>query len=92
MSQLRRHYLVTGRVQGVGYRYFTRGAARQHGVTGWVRNLPNGDVELEAQGEVAALDRLERDLLDGPPLSLVRSVQPSERAVVPGETAFAVRF
>lgn len=58
MEQIRRHYLIDGRVQGVGFRYRAKHAADYLGLTGWVRNLPDGSVEMEAQGSPAALARL----------------------------------
>jgi len=63
----RRAYRVTGRVQGVGYRYFARGHARSLGLRGWVRNRFDGSVELHAEGPAAALDALEALLRQGPP-------------------------
>ena len=54
----RRHYRFYGRVQGVGFRYRAQYAASRLGLTGWVCNLYDGSVELEAQGDPAALDRL----------------------------------
>ena len=47
----RHHLIVEGRVQGVGFRYFTQKLAQQFGLVGWVRNLPDGTVEVEAEGE-----------------------------------------
>lgn len=55
---IRQHLLVTGDVQGVGFRYRARYAAEGLGVTGWVRNLPDGSVELEAQGTEQQLNRM----------------------------------
>ena len=61
-----RRYLVSGRVQGVGFRYFTESAAAHAGVDGWVRNLPDGRVEISAEGEPDALERFEREIRQGP--------------------------
>ena len=61
-----RHFLVSGHVQGVGFRYFTQAAATREGLHGWVRNLPDGRVEVEAEGDVEALERFERALHHGP--------------------------
>jgi acylphosphatase len=61
-----RRFVVSGRVQGVGFRYFTQDVARQANVTGLVRNLPDGRVEVLAEGEMASLDQLEVRLRHGP--------------------------
>ena len=55
-----RRYVITGRVQGVGFRYFTQDAALREGVTGWVRNLPDGRVEALVEGDAEAVTRVER--------------------------------
>ena len=60
------HVRISGRVQGVGFRWFTREEARRLGLSGWVTNLPNGDVEVAAGGEAASLSRLRRALEVGP--------------------------
>ena len=70
-----RRFLVTGRVQGVGFRYFTRDAAIREGVTGWVRNLPDGAVEAYIEGESEAVTRVERAIRRGPPAARVETVQ-----------------
>ena len=61
-----RRYLISGRVQGVGFRYFTEAAAAREGLHGWVRNLPDGRVEALVEGEVDAVTRVERALWQGP--------------------------
>ncbi|MBM3821106.1 MAG: acylphosphatase [Acidimicrobiia bacterium] len=61
-----RRFLVSGRVQGVGFRWFTRDAAVREGVTGWVHNLPDGRVEAFVEGDADAVDRVERALRRGP--------------------------
>src|SRR4051794_12086895 len=65
--RLGRYYLVTGRVQGVGFRYFTRAEAMREGLHGWVRNAADGGVEITAEGDREALDRFERAVRRGPP-------------------------
>ncbi len=67
---------VTGRVQGVGFRYATRDAAqRLRGVRGYVRNLPDGSVEIEAEGPRDQLERLATWLRKGPPGAHVRNLE-----------------
>jgi acylphosphatase len=61
-----RRYVVSGRVQGVGFRFFVRDAAAREGIRGWVRNLPEGAVEIEAHGDHEALIRFERAIRRGP--------------------------
>jgi acylphosphatase len=60
------HTVVRGRVQGVGFRWFVRERARELGVRGWVRNRPDGSVEVEAAGESESLARLREWLSRGP--------------------------
>jgi acylphosphatase len=69
-----RHYLVSGQVQGVFYRASTESTARRLGLTGWVRNLPDGRVELVACGEETKLKELERWLWQGPAHAHVEEV------------------
>jgi acylphosphatase len=69
-----RRFLVSGRVQGVGFRYFTQDIASREGVTGFVRNLPDGRVEAVAEGDEASLERLERALWRGPSHARVEQV------------------
>ncbi len=69
------HCYISGRVQGVGFRYYTRQAARQLGLSGWVRNRWDGSVELKAFGEQGQLDRLLKWLPDGVPASQVSDIR-----------------
>src|SRR5439155_27370342 len=63
--RLARRYLVSGRVQGVGFRFFAEAAAMREGLHGWVRNLADGRVEISAEGVVDALERFDRHLRHG---------------------------
>ena len=65
---------VSGRVQGVGFRYFTAEKARFQGLSGWVRNLPDGRVEALAIGERPHLEAFLADVRRGPPQSRVSDV------------------
>lgn len=81
---------ATGRVQGVGFRATTRASAQLHGVTGWVRNEPDGSVAFEAQGTRAALDALERDLRSAFGTKLA-GLEQHRLPVEVGEVGFVVR-
>ena len=69
-----RRYLISGRVQGVGFRFFTEAAAAREGLQGWVRNLPDGRVDITVEGDADAIERFERDIRHGPPSARVSDV------------------
>jgi acylphosphatase len=69
-----RRFVISGRVQGVGFRYFAQNAAAREGVTGWVQNLPDGRVEAFVEGDEDAVTRVERALRSGPPGARVENV------------------
>jgi acylphosphatase len=69
-----RRYVITGRVQGVGFRMFAKDAAALEGIRGWVRNRPDGGVEIHAEGDFEALMRFERAIRRGPAGSRVDDV------------------
>jgi len=69
------HLWVAGDVQGVGFRAYTAAIARNLRLTGWVRNLPNGQVEIWAEGPEAALKALWQAVYEGPPAATVEQVQ-----------------
>lgn len=58
MEKIRRHYIFYGRVQGVGFRYRAYHSANMYGVSGWVKNLPDGSVEMEIQGTEESIDKV----------------------------------
>lgn len=68
-------FLVSGRVHGVGFRYFTFRVAREQGLTGFVRNLRDGRVEVVASGDMVALEFLRKALGQGPPAAGVDRVE-----------------
>jgi len=76
-----RRWLISGRVQGVGYRYFVQRAAVALGLTGYARNLPDGSVEVYAVGPEDALSELSGALRQGPRWADVRGVEEQEAAV-----------
>lgn len=71
----RARFWISGRVQGVFYRDHTRRWASSMGLSGWVRNLPDGRVEALVEGEKGNIQSLERRLREGPPLSRVENVE-----------------
>ncbi|CAN5806382.1 acylphosphatase [soil metagenome] len=70
-----RGYRVRGRVQGVGFRWWTRSQALRLGVSGSVRNCPDGTVEVHARGSQEAVEALRRRLDEGPPGARVEGVE-----------------
>jgi acylphosphatase len=69
-----RRYVVSGRVQRVGFRFFVEAAGIRAGLAGWVRNLPDGTVEIFAQGDEGDLQSFERQVRRGPPGARVSAV------------------
>jgi acylphosphatase len=76
-----RRWLITGRVQGVGFRYFVQKRGTDLGLDGWARNLADGRVEVYAIGTSEKLSELAASLHAGPPMSDVRSVEQHDEAV-----------
>lgn len=79
-----RRFVVSGRVQGVGFRYFTADAARREGLGGSVRNLEDGSVEVIADGEAESMLRFERALRQGPSRARVEHVRVEETEPLDG--------
>ncbi|OGI66060.1 MAG: hypothetical protein A2W18_08035 [Candidatus Muproteobacteria bacterium RBG_16_60_9] len=75
-----RHFRISGRVQGVGFRYAACAEAQRLGVTGWVRNLPNGDVEALACGAADRVQAFEEWLWRGPRAARVTAVRATDAA------------
>jgi acylphosphatase len=89
--KIARHYLVRGRVQGVGYRYFTIETALRLGVRGEVRNLPDGNVEVHAEAEPGVLVRFRQELERGPTMARVSEVIEREIPVSGAYASFQLR-
>jgi len=75
--KVRAHVLISGRVQGVFFRYETKRLAVRLGVAGWVRNLPDGRVEAVFEGEKEDVERMIEFCHRGPPGAIVRKVEVS---------------
>ncbi len=84
--------IVHGRVQGVFYRDSTMRKARELGLAGTVRNLPDGNVQNVAQGPATALDELIRWAREGPPAAEVSELETNYEAPEPGLSDFTVRY
>jgi acylphosphatase len=85
-----RRYVVRGRVQGVGFRFFVEREAHMLGIAGWVRNNPDGSVEVLAMGTPEQLKGLRGRLRAGPRAARVDDVNESECNPVPGLNTFRI--
>ena len=81
---------VKGKVQGVGFRYFVSRIAHEMGLSGWVQNLPDGDVEAEIQGDEKMLEDFMKKLKDGHSWARVDSVQSREIPEKAGAADFEI--
>lgn len=86
-----RHYRVRGRVQGVGFRFFTERAAAREGLHGWVRNAADGAVEVQVEGDTEAIARFEAQIAVGPPGARVDGLDVTEVAPHGRATGFMTR-
>jgi acylphosphatase len=84
------HLVIHGRVQGVGYRWFARRAGDELGLTGRVRNLPDGRVEVLAAGDPDRLADFVARLREGPPAARVTAIHESELSPVPSWEGFDI--
>ena len=85
------HVLVSGRVQGVGYRLSTVYQAQKLGVSGWVRNLPNSHVEAVFEGEATTVEQMVQWCRVGPPAAVVEKIV-VEQIELQGLQGFDVRY
>jgi acylphosphatase len=83
------HFIVTGRVQGVGFRYFCLEEAERYGLSGYARNLKDGSVEIEAEGDEKSLEAFAASVARGPRASKVDNVVREERRVT-GDRGFTL--
>ena len=86
-----KHYLIRGRVQGVGYRYFALEAAERRGIRGYVRNLPGREVEVYAEADEAVLELFKRELERGPGMARVTEIVESDSPVSGLYSSFVIR-
>jgi acylphosphatase len=76
-----RTYVISGRVQGVGFRYFAERMAHEFGIRGYVKNLSSGSVEVYAIGDEKSLEKFKRQLAEGPRSARVTGIEESEETV-----------
>jgi acylphosphatase len=86
-----RRYVICGHVQGVGFRFFAAAAARRDELNGWVRNLPDGRVEVVCEGDAQSVERFARMIRQGPPGAHVEGVESDPTAPTVPETGFNIR-
>jgi acylphosphatase len=89
-ATLARRFVVRGRVQGVGFRWYVEAEAQRLGIAGWVRNNADGSVEVLAQGSREQLVGLRSRLREGPRAARVDDVEELEAKPVPGLTTFRI--
>ncbi|UWX57751.1 acylphosphatase [Chlorobaculum sp. MV4-Y] len=90
MTVKRIHIIISGLVQGVGFRMFVLREASARSLSGWTRNLPDGTVEVEAQGNSELVDELTRQTRIGPSRSSVTSIKVKEIEVDTSDREFRI--
>jgi acylphosphatase len=83
--------VISGRVQGVGFRWFAREQARELQLRGWVRNRPDGSVEVEAEGDTGSIARLVDRLRIGPPGANVAAIRELDASGEPMPAPFTIQ-
>ncbi len=92
MSNTRAHLFISGRVQGVNFRYYTVQEARSRGLAGWVRNLPDGRVEAVIEGAEASVEAMVEWCRKGPPAARVDHVEVNWEQPSGDADSFVLRF
>ena len=91
-NAVRKACRAVGRVQGVGFRFFVQSNAKTLGMTGWVKNMSDGSVTMELQGEPATVERLIAKIKRGNDWIKVTDFEESVLPVVEGENKFAIKY
>ena len=90
---IRYHIIAHGKVQGVYFRLYTQKAANKIGLTGWVKNKPDGTVEIEVQGNKSKVEEFIQIVEQGPsPQSKVDHIDINEIAILEGEDTFKISY
>jgi acylphosphatase len=74
-EKVRAHIILSGRVQGVAFRYYAREVASRLGVKGWIKNLVSGEVEIVLEGKRKEVEKMIEWCREGPPLAMVESIE-----------------
>ncbi len=90
--QVARRFLISGKVQGVGYRYFAVRAAAHYQVSGYARNLPSGQVEVVAEGAREALEGFKKELAAGPYHAQVQQIEETNLDVTGRYQGFRIEY
>ena len=85
------YLIISGRVQGVGYRYFAQQKARELNISGWASNTPDGKLEIEAEGENQNVNAFVDWMRIGPSRAVIRSFSNSEITPIRNFTNFIIR-
>lgn len=91
IDELQIHVIIEGRVQGVGFRYYVLEKASELGVSGWVRNTFQGQVEVVAEGQKETLDKFIELLKHGPSLSFITNIEVIRKNASGEFTEFSLR-
>ena len=85
-----KRFVISGRVQGVGFRYFAQSWANQLSICGYVKNLWSGNVEVYAVGDPVSMEEFKRHLAEGPRMARVRGFEEMDEPAGEGYTRFAI--
>ncbi|MCK5032307.1 MAG: acylphosphatase [Calditrichia bacterium] len=92
MSEVGVHLIVEGRVQGVGFRYFTQRAGISNNLKGSVRNLVDGNVEIVAEGEIQNINRFIDDIINDHPYAKVLNIKKSDLPFTGSFDGFIIKY
>lgn len=86
------HLIVSGHVQGVGFRYYAQTIALAKQITGWVRNRSDGSVEIVAEGDKDHIDNYLSSIKLGSPFSTVESIEVTEQDIINHFNSFTIKY
>lgn len=87
---IRKEFFIKGKVQGVGFRFFCKYQASLLSLTGYAKNLENGDVHVEVQGEYSSIETFKTKLLQGNGFSKITYIEENDLKLCPREKRFAI--